>query len=90
MVPVEETPQEEDGSAMVEDEGSFHSDAGVSSTAASPKPIPIPAPMRASVHTQQAVKGCGTKNHPYELDFAPAVHRGHGISPETRRKQRDH
>ena len=83
MVPEEETPQEEDGSTMVEDKGSFHSDAGVSSTAASPKPIPIPAPVRVSVCTQQVVKGCGTKNHPYKLDFTPTMHRGHGVSPET-------
>ena len=35
MVPEEEAPQEDDldGNAMVEDEESFHSDAGVSSTA---------------------------------------------------------
>ena len=52
LVPEEEAPQEEDSSAMVEDEGSFHSDAGVSSTAVSPEPILIPAPVRASVCTQ--------------------------------------
>ena len=51
MVPVEEAPQEEDGSTMVEDKGSFRSDAGVSSTAASPELIPIPAPVRANMHT---------------------------------------
>ena len=38
LVPEEEAPQEEDlnGEAMVEDEGSFCSDAGVPSTAVSP------------------------------------------------------
>ena len=43
MVPVEELPQEEDlnGDAMIKDEGGFRSDAGVSSTAVSPKPIPV-------------------------------------------------
>ena len=74
---------------MVEDEESFHSDAGVSSTVVSPKPIPIPAPVRASMHTQQAVKGRGTKDHPYDLDFTPTVHRGRGVSPETRCQRRD-
>ena len=55
MVPEEETPQEEDlnGSAMAQDNnGSFHSDAGVSSTAVSLKLIPIPALVRTSVHNQ--------------------------------------
>ena len=92
MVPEEEVPQEEDldGSAMVEDKEGFHSDAGVSSTAVSPEPIPIPAPVSASVHTQQAVKGHGTKDHPYNLDFTPAMHRGHRVSPGACCKQRDH
>ena len=91
LVPEEEAPQEEDlnGSAMAEDKESSHSDVGVSSTAVSPKPILIPAPVRASVHTQQAVKGCGTKDHPYKLDFVPTVHRGHGVSPETHQEQRE-
>ena len=85
MVPVEESPQEEDldGDAMIEDEGGFRSDAGVSSTAVSPEPIPILAPVRASVHNQKAVKGCGTKDCPYDLDFAPSVHRSRGIPPES-------
>ena len=44
LVPEEEPPQEDlNGSAMVEDKESLCSDAGVSSTAVSPKPIPIPA-----------------------------------------------
>ena len=75
MVPEEEAPQEEDlnGDAMVEDEGSFCSDAGVSSTAVLPKPIPIPAPVRASMHYQKAVRGRGTKDCPYDLDFAPPI-----------------
>ena len=74
LVPEEEAPQEEDlnGDTMVEDEG-FRSDTGVSSTAVSPKPIPILAPVRASVHYQRAVKGCGTKDCPYDLDFAPPI-----------------
>ena len=55
LVPKEEAPQEEDldGDAMIEDEGSFHSDAGVSSTVVSPEPILILAPVRASVHYQK-------------------------------------
>ena len=55
MVPVEETPQEEDleGDTMIEDEGCFHSDAGASSTAVSPEPILIPAPVRDSVEYHQ-------------------------------------
>ena len=75
MVPIEETPQEVDldGDAMIEDEGGFCSDAGVSSTVVSPEPIPILAPVRDSVHFQKAVKGCGTKDCPYNLDFAPPV-----------------
>ena len=86
MVPVEETPPEEDldGDAMIEDEGGFRSDAGVSSTAVSPKPIPIPAPVRDSVHFQKAVKGHGTKDCPYDLDFTPSVRRSHGVPPESR------
>ena len=76
LVSEEEAPQEEDlsGDAMVEDEGRFCSDAGVSSTAVSPEPILIPAPVRASVHYQKAVKGRGTKDCPYDLDFALPVH----------------
>ena len=71
---------------MVEDDEGSCSDVGVSSTAVLPKPIPIPAPVRASMHTQQAVKGRGTKDHPYNLDFTPAVHSGCGVSPRTHRK----
>ena len=87
LVPEEETPREEglDGDTMTKDKVCFHSDAGVSSTAASPEPIPIPAPVRASIHYQKAVKGHGTKDCPYDLDFAPPVHRSHGVPPESRR-----
>ena len=75
MVPVEETPPEEDldGDVMIEDEGGFCSDAGVSSTAVSPEPILILAPVRDSVCFQKAVKGCGTKDCPYDLDFTPSI-----------------
>ena len=85
LVPEEEAPQEEDlvSNAMVEDEGSFRSDAGVSSTVVSPEPIPIPALVRASVRNQKAVKGHGTKDCPYDLDFAPSIHQSRGISPES-------
>ena len=85
MVPVEESPQEEDldGDAMVEDEGSFRSNAGVSSTVVLPEPIPILAPVRDSVRFQKAVKGRGTKDCPYDLDFTPSVRRSHGVPPES-------
>ena len=87
LVPEEEAPQEEDldGDTMVEDEGSFRSDAGVSPTAVSPKPVPIPAPVRASMHNQKAVKGRGTKDCPYDLDFTPSVCQSRGVPPESRR-----
>ena len=85
LVPEEEAPQEEvlNGDTMVEDEGSFCSDAGVSSTAVLPEPIPILAPVRASVCTQKAVKGCGTKDCPYNLDFALPIHQSRCIPPES-------
>ena len=91
MVPEEEAPQEEglDGSAMAEDNKGSHSDVGVSSTAVLPEPILTPAPVRASMRTQQVVKGCGTKDHPYNLDFTPAMHRGCRVPPETHHKRRD-
>ena len=84
MVPEEEALPEEDldGSAMAEDVESSHSDVGVSSTVVSLEPILTPAPVRASVCTQQVVKGRGTKDHPYDLDFTPAVHGGRGVSPQ--------
>ena len=86
MVPVEESSQEEDldGDAMIEDEGGFRSDAGVSSTAVSPEPIPVLAPVRDSVHFQKAVKGCGTKDCPYNLDFTLSVRQSRGVPPESR------
>ena len=92
MVPVKEMPLEENlnSDAMTEDEVCFRSDVGVSSTAALPEPIPIPAPVRTSVHNQKAVKGRGTKDCPYNLDFAPTMRRGCGVSPETCRDRRDH
>ena len=85
LVPEEEAPQEQDldGSTMIEDEGSFRSDAGISSTVVSPELIPIPAPVRANMHYQKAVKGCGTKDCPYDLDFAPSVCQSRGFSPES-------
>ena len=87
LVPVEELPQGEDldGDVMIEDEGGFRSDAGVSSTTVSPKPILVPAPVRDSVHFQKAVKGCGTKDCPYNLDFTLSISRSRGVPPESRR-----
>ena len=76
LIPEEETPRAEDldGDIIVEDKGSFHSDAGASSTAVLPEPIPIPAPVRASMRNQKAVKSHGTKDYPYDLDFALSIH----------------
>ena len=92
MVPVEESPQEEglDGDAMIKDEGGFRSDVGVSSTAVSPEPIPILAPVRDSVRFQKAVKGRGTKDCPYDLDFTPSIHRSCGVPPESRQDRQVH
>ena len=92
MIPVEESPQEEglNGDTMIKDEGGFRSDAGVSSTAVSPKPIPIPAPVRDSVRFQKAVKGHGTKDCPYNLDFTLSICRSHGVPPESRQDRRVH
>ena len=73
---------------MIEDEGSLRSHAGVSSTAVSPKPIPIPAPVRDSVRFQKAVKGRGTKDCPYDLDFTPSVRRSRGVPPKSRQDRR--
>ena len=86
MIPEEEVHQEEDlnGSTMVEDKGSFRSDVGVSSTVVSLEPILIPAPVRASVHNQKAVKGRGTKDYPYDLDFTPSIRGSRGVPPESR------
>ena len=92
MVPVEEAPQEEDldGDAMVEDKVSSRSDMGVSSTVVSPKPILILAPVRDSVCFQKAVKGHGTKDCPYDLDFTLSIHRSRGVPPESRQDRRVH
>ena len=68
---------------MIEDEGSFCSHAGVSSTAVSPEPILIPAPVRDSVRFQKVVKGRGTKDCPYDLDFTLSIRRSHGVPPES-------
>ena len=86
MIPEEEAPWEEDlnSDTMVKDEGSFRSDVGVSSTVVSPKPILIPAPVRASMCNRRAVKGRGTKDFPYDLDFTPSIHRSRGVPPESR------
>ena len=86
MVPAEEAPREDDidGDAMAEDnkEG-YPSDAGMSSTMVSPEPILIPAPMQATMCTQKAIKGRGTKDCPYDLDFTLTVRQAHGIPPES-------
>ena len=75
MVPEEELQAEDiDGTPIAEDDEVVFVDATMSSTAVSPEPIPIPAPVRASMCRQQAVKGHGTKDHPYEIDFTPAFH----------------
>ena len=73
---MEESPQEEDlnGDAMIEDEGGFRSDVGVSSTVVLPEPLLVPAPVRDSVCFQKAVKDHGTKDCPYDLDFTPFIH----------------
>ena len=73
---------------MIEDEGSFRSNAGVSSTVVSPEPILIPAPMRDSVRFQKVVKGRGTKDCPYDLDFTPSVRRSRGVPPESHQDRR--
>ena len=75
MILEEEGPSGENinGSVITDDDKVILVDTAVSSTAVSPEPTPIPAPVRASVCNQQAVKGRGTKDHPYKLDFAPTI-----------------
>ena len=84
MVSEEEGPQEENvnGSPAVEDTNGSNGVTAVSSTAVSPEPILIPAPVRASVCMQRAMKGHGTKDCPYVLDFTTTVHHAHGV-PST-------
>ena len=50
----EEGPQAEDidSTPIIDGDEVVSVDAAVSSTAVSPKPIPIPAPVRASMHRQ--------------------------------------
>ena len=77
MVPEDIEPSEEGAnySVIAKDDNVTPVNTAVSSTVVSPEPIPIPAPVRACMCYQQAIKGRGTKEQPYELDFTPTTHR---------------
>ena len=85
LVPVDEPMESSEVGSDEDAEGDLVEETdeivSVSSTAVSPIPIPIPAPRERPVRgVQRAIRGRGTRAHPYVVGFAPV--RPFGVDPK--------